>query len=117
MTTNNIREGALFKQSRHLRLLRKRWTVLQQRYSHFSNTQYYLCTFRKEKIYESPTESIPINQGTQIGIHTDEYDENNLMFYVKNKKDGHLFLFEAQSTQDRNQWIQQIQHIQSQITV
>ena len=116
MATTNIREGALFKQSRHLRLLRKRWTVLQQRPADYS-IQYYLCTYKKEKIYESPTESIPINQGTQIGVHSDQYDEDNLMFYIKNKKDGHLFLFEAQSTQDRNQWIQQIQHIQSQIAV
>ena len=108
MAQNVTKEGSLHKQSRHMRLLRKRWTVLQE-----IGDGNYLCTYKKEKIYEAPTEVIPIDNATDIGVYIDVYDEDNLMFFVKNKKNGPKFLFEAESTHDRDQWIQCIENIKN----
>eukprot|EP01084_Bolivina_argentea_P134651 237450_1 len=104
MSTHIKKEGALEKQSRFVKVWKKRWTVLQE---HPEDNKHYLYTYEKESECTKPTEAISIDEGTEIQAKKDTDKEKNI-FCIENKKDKEIFLFKAQSSLDRNEWIKAI---------
>eukprot|EP01084_Bolivina_argentea_P271282 461547_1 len=81
------------KKSRHIGVLRKRWTVL---------TIDYLCTY-KQKEHIKSTESIKLSTITSIeSLH----DENS--FVIKSNVNNSLFCFFTENKIEKQQWINTI---------
>ena len=112
---SNIRkEGLLEKKSEHVGVWRKRWSVLQ--YDPKENN-HYLFTYHPEKKYTEPTASIRVDIVTVIGSYDKKNDKENVVFYVENQKDqkNSKLEFRANSTQERDSWMQSIKSTQTSI--
>eukprot|EP01084_Bolivina_argentea_P034202 63306_1 len=106
------KKGYLQKQSRFVKMWRKRWVVLQE---HPEDNKHYLYTY-EEVDEKNPTEVIQIDAETEIKNHSIinvvvENDADKNMFYIENKKSNEIFFFNAYSSSDRNEWIEAINNI------
>eukprot|EP00485_Elphidium_margaritaceum_P004983 CAMPEP_0202690810 /NCGR_PEP_ID=MMETSP1385-20130828/5700_1 /ASSEMBLY_ACC=CAM_ASM_000861 /TAXON_ID=933848 /ORGANISM="Elphidium margaritaceum" /LENGTH=309 /DNA_ID=CAMNT_0049346117 /DNA_START=19 /DNA_END=948 /DNA_ORIENTATION=+ len=99
MAPVTCKEGWLNKQSKHLNVMRKRWTVLQRA---GGDARYTLCTYAEYKTYEKATAQIELNQHVVV-------EAKNLctdMFIVYNQLSKEKFVFQAANSDNRAAWIE-----------
>eukprot|EP01083_Nonionella_stella_P071858 193296_1 len=96
-----LKEGWLYKKSRHLKKWRKRWIVVDK------NTEdVTLFTFKHEKQYKYPTERVTINEDIQIQAKESTQNE----FFLYNKTMKSKFKFKALDEENRADWIDMLLH-------
>lgn len=93
---NPAKEGYLEKQSRHLKRWKKRWFVLQDSTLH---------SFKKEKNYENPTESIDLRVFCSVKS-SEDYTNRQHSFDVYSA--DHVFSMVAVSENEKEDWIRAI---------
>lgn len=94
--TNPSKEGFLEKQSRHLKRWKKRWFVLQD------STLY---SFKKEKVYEEPTEIIDLRVFSSVKS-SEDYTNRPHSFDVYSS--DMVFSMVAASESEKEDWIRAI---------
>lgn len=94
--TNPSKEGFLEKQSRHLKRWKKRWFVLQD------STLY---SFKKEKVYEDPTETIDLRVFSSVKS-SEDYTNRPHSFDVYSS--DMVFSMVAASESEKEDWIRAI---------
>merc|ERR1719326_1421806 len=87
------KQGWVFKESALLRQYRKRWLVL---------TPEKLYTFKKERVYDSPTEEVDLRQ---CGTVKSADDMTNRPFSFTVQVPERNFFLVAMSDADRNEWV------------
>ena len=94
--TNPQKEGWLEKQSRHLKRWKKRWFVLQDSY---------LYSFKKEKEYDTPTETIDLKVFSSVKS-SEDYTNKAHSFDVYST--DMVFSMVASSENEKEDWIRAI---------
>jgi len=90
------KQGWVLKESATLKQWRKRWLVL---------TPEKLYTFKKERVYDIPTEEVDLRQ---CGTVKSADDITNRPFSFTVQVPDRNFLLVAMSDVDRNEWVAQI---------
>eukprot|EP01084_Bolivina_argentea_P003384 6343_1 len=108
-------QGFLAKKSRHLGVWRARWTVLVNLKSceginqPTTDDRFFVITHDPSR---APTEHIRIDSDTVVAVYTEEEKLRGrimpFLFFIENRNDGEMFVFQAQSTDDRDGWIDDI---------
>jgi len=94
LQTDEIRkQGWVYKESAMLRQYRKRWLVL---------TPERLYTFKKERVYDAPTEEVDLRQ---CGTVKSADDMTNRPFSFTVQVPDRNFFLVAMSDADRNEWV------------
>jgi len=93
---NPTKEGWLEKQSRHLKRWKKRWFVLQDSI---------LYSFKKEKVYEAPTEIIDLRVFSSVKS-SEDYTNRPHSFDVYSS--DMVFSMVASSEAEKEDWIRAI---------
>jgi len=93
---NPQKEGWLEKQSRHLKRWKKRWFVLQD-----SN----LYSFKKEKVYDSPTETIDLKVFSSVKSSEDYTNKPHSFDVYSNDT---VFSMVANTENEKEDWIRAI---------
>lgn len=88
-----VREGWINKESRFMKKWRRRWLVL-------TNTQ--LCTYKTERSYSSPTETIVLKDCATV---KSAEEDTNQPFSFRVETSGRVFFFVAQDASDKEGWI------------
>jgi len=96
VVTNPSKEGFLEKQSRHLKRWKKRWFVLQD------STLY---SFKKERVYEVPTEIIDLRIFSSVKS-SEDYTNRQHSFDVYSS--DMVFSMVAGSEAEKEDWIRAI---------
>merc|ERR1719399_2551817 len=87
------KQGWVYKESALLRQFRKRWLVL---------TPERLYTFKKERVYDTPTEEVDLRQ---CGTVKSADDMTNRPFSFTVQIPERNFFFIADSDHERNEWV------------
>ena len=87
------KQGWIYKESAMLRQYRKRWLVL---------TPERLYTFKKERVYDAPTEEVDLRQ---CGTVKSADDMTNRPFSFTVQVPDRNFFLVAMSDADRNEWV------------
>ena len=87
------KQGWIYKESALLRQYRKRWLVL---------TPERLYTFKKERVYDTPTEEVDLKQ---CGTVKSADDMTNRPFSFTVQVPDRNFFLVALSDADRNEWV------------
>ena len=98
-----IKQGWLFKQSRHLKQWRRRWVVL---------TKTLLATYPSEDISGSPTEAFELKKCQAIRSADDETKKTNSF---KLEHNGEEFYFYADTPKEKDGWIGLLSKITSEV--
>ena len=96
MIKNPAKEGWLEKQSRHLKLWKRRWFVLQDSM---------LYSFKKERVYENPTEAIDLHVFCSVKS-SEDYTNRTFSFDVYSNE--MVFSMVAESESEKEDWIRAI---------
>ena len=100
---NLIKQGLLRKSQNRWNLTwESRWTVLQ---SYTSDNHYYLYRYKSKDEQTKPTSATKIDGSTEVNVFNDNQNKMDLMFYVENKKIKEKCVLKAESTQERDEWI------------
>lgn len=94
--SNPAKEGYLEKQSRHLKRWKKRWFVLQDSTLH---------SFKKERVYENPTESIDLRVFNSVKS-SEDYTNRQYSFDVYSAEA--VFSMVAATEPEKEDWIRAI---------
>merc|ERR1719445_1535642 len=88
-----LKEGRLVKQSRYMKEWRQR---------HFVLTQQFLCSFKAQGDYRSPTEVIRLSECSTVKSCEDEIGKENAF---KIEANGTVFHLIAESNAEKEAWI------------
>ncbi len=88
-----IKQGWLFKQSRHFKQWRRRWVVI---------TKTALFTFQTEDISGSPTEAIELKWCNSVRSADDDTKKPNS---IKLEYKGEAFFFYADTAKEKDEWV------------
>ncbi len=94
-----LKEGWLDKKSRWMKSWRKRWVCIDKNTEDMT-----LFTFKHDKEYKNPTESLIIDEN--IEINPKDATENEFTLY--NKATKNKFTFKASDRKDRKEWMEMI---------
>jgi hypothetical protein len=100
-----VREGWITKQSRFVKKWRRRWLVL---------TATHLCSYKKERDYGHPTESIVLKECATV---KSAEDDTNQQHSFRVETTARTFFFVASDSADKEAWIGAIGRVMVRPTV
>eukprot|EP01084_Bolivina_argentea_P023312 43471_1 len=100
---NILQEGWVEKRSKHIGTWRKRWMVIAE-----NKDRIFVYTFKWEKKYKNPTETILISGNHHV---QDEMIKNDHTFNLYNKLTRENFIFRASNENDKRSWIDCVHQI------